>query len=136
MKPNPIGHPTFADFGLMLADEMQDYGVVTFPDGLMNDEATANGIIERLASFCDCLNDEYTQQSDFNALLDVIHAYTLKASTEKEAETANKAHRAAQIALNISRLTEAYSGEINAVVWAYNKYDKAQRAANIAETSR
>ncbi len=101
----------------------------------MNDEKTVNEVIGRLAVFCDCLNDENIQQSDFNALLDVIHVYTLKATTDKEAETANKALRATQTALNISRLTE-FRSEINAVIWAYNKYEDAQRAANIAEMRR
>lgn len=136
MRPNPTNRPTFADFGLMLADTIRDFCTVTHDDGRMNDEKTANEVIGRLASFLDCLNDEYTQQSDFNALLDVIHAYTLKATTEKEAETANKALRATKSALNISRLTEVFRSEINAVIWTYNKYDEAQCAANIAETDR
>lgn len=87
------------DVALKIAEETRDFATVANEDGSLNIDKTATNIFEDLAELCAELNGIRNLPS----LMKAVAGYAMKATTERERETAANAFEAIADAMAITR---------------------------------
>lgn len=137
-KTNPTNRPTLADFGTMLADAVQDFGVIHHDKGRMDDEATSNEIIGRIGDLAEELVLSNISTTEITALFESVNYYTLTARDNRQREQANKAAEAFQRIISLWGLLKDYNSELWQFANASANYikDVAIAAASEFTTSK
>lgn len=127
---NPTDRPTFADLMPMMADAAQGYAVMHHDNGTMDDEETANDLLERVGVLAEELALSDISATQLCDLMEVVNEYAVTAHDIARQGKANNAAAALRQIITTWGLMKDYRPELWQFSNATAQYSKAIRAAN------
>lgn len=117
--------PTLADFGAMLAENMQDYGTVLNPDGTIDETDTANNAIEALGEFADSIASIDFPGDGLRNIMLIINDYAISANNEETRRNAQKALNEIVNIIRVGQIINTYRQELYSISNASTRYAQA-----------
>lgn len=135
-NPNPTDRPTFADLAPMFADAAQGYGVMHHDNGTMDDEETANDLLERVGVLAEELALSDISATQLCALVEIVNEYALTANEMARQGKANNAAAALRQIITTWGLLKDYRPELWQFSNATAKYSQEIREAERRRIAR